>query len=223
MARPYTSVTTHLELDAGPRQRASAFFRPLLLIPAAVLLVLLGGGGGSDRNRDDAAWLAYSDSAADGGHWSSDWGNATPALWIAIMALIVLMGRYPTWILTFVHGVQSFATKCFAYALLVRDEYPHVDERPYAYVLFPDIEEGRGLSRGLPLVKWFLAIPHYLLLALATVPIIGITVVAWLSILVTGRYPASLFPVIAWYLGYGNRVYGYAFALVSDSYPRITE
>ncbi len=210
MAIERTEVTTVLEVDLGMRNRLTAFFRLLLVIPAAILLSLLTNGGSGFSN---------SASNTDGsGHWGMS-GGMVPTAGIALLLLFV--GTYPTWLLSFVHAIQSFSTRVAAYALLLRDEYPNINERPYAAVVYPDIAEGATLSRALPIVKWLLAIPHYLLL-LVTAPAVGlVTFMAWLAILFTGRYPAGLASFVVWYVSYANRVYGYAFALVSDSYPRV--
>lgn len=228
MAKQYTAVTTHIDVDFGPRNRVTVFFRLLLGLPALALLSLLTSTASFDSNdRREGDWFAYAPQGdvtywADGGQWS-DGGGGAPLVMIPIVLLLLFMGLYPTWLLTFVHAVQSFSTRVAAYMLLLRDEYPHVLERPYAYVTYPDIEEGRTLSRGLPLVKWLLAIPHYLVLAVVTPFVLLIAVLAWVAIVFSGRYPQGLAGVAVWYIGYANRVYGYAVSLVTDSYPRLTE
>lgn len=206
MAGTYTEVTTHVELDEGPRNRMTVFFRLILVIPAAILLSALTSSSSSSSAEQNGGW-----------HWNS----TMPVPFAALVLLLVFMQRYPSWILSFVHAVQSFATRVATYALLLRDEYPHIDERPYAYVLYPDVQEGRALNRWLPLVKWLLAIPHYIVLFFGGIAVAVTTVIAWFAILITGRYPASLAKTSLWFVTYANRVYGYAFALVTDSYPRI--
>lgn len=210
------SVSTVIELDRGPRNRITVFFRAILAIPAVILLAMLtGANGGSDSERMPRTYT-------DSGHWHTDWSSGGPAVPVlAVAALLVVMHSYPNWLLTFVHAVQSFSTRLAAYALLLRDEYPNVFERPYAYVAYPDIAEGKALKRYMPLVKWFLAIPHYVVLVLVAPIVLGITVIAWFAIIFTGRYPEPLAGTVVWYVTYGNRVYGYAFALVSDEYPSL--
>lgn len=209
MANERTEVTTVIDVDNGPRNRVTVFFRLILGIPAAILLSLLTNGS---RSWD-------SGTGPDGGHWNTS-GGMIPTL--AIAALLLFMGVYPSWLLTFVHAIQSFSTRLAAYMLLLRDEYPNVYERPYAHVVYPDIQEGAALSRGLPLIKWFLAIPHYIVLVVVAPAIMALTFLAWIAILINGKYPPSFASFVVWYLSYANRVYGYAFALVTDSYPRLS-
>jgi hypothetical protein len=208
MANERTEVTTVIDVDNGPRNRVTVFFRLVLGIPAAILLSFLTNAS--------STWDSGNDSRGGHWHWS---GGMVPTLAIALLLLV--MGAYPQWLLTFVHAIHSFSTRLAAYMLLLRDEYPNVYERPYAHVIYPDIEEGRTLSRSLPLVKWLLAIPHYIVIVLVTPAIAILTFLAWISIVTTGRYPASFASFVIWYIAYANRVYGYAIALVTDDYPRL--
>lgn len=219
--REFTEVNTHIELDGGQRRRGSVFFRPILAIPAVVLLSLLTWQDNGDRHYDwssmERGWTTYGPE-----HSGWDVQTGAPLLMLPILLLLLFVGTYPTWLLSFVHAVQSFSTRVAVYLLLLRDEYPNINEQTHTYVLYPDIQEGRTLSRGLPLIKWLLAIPHYIVLAIASPILVVVTLLAWLAIIFTGKYPQSLAGFPIWYVAYANRVYGYAFALVTDSYPRIT-
>ncbi len=88
---------------------------------------------------------------------------------------------------------------------------------------YPDVSA--ELNRWMPLVKWFLAIPHYIVLIVLDVVVVLAAIGAWLAILITGRYPQNLFHFTVGVMRWHNRVIGYAFALVTDSYPpfRLTE
>lgn len=196
VASPTNSVEITVDADLGPRKRLSVFFRPLLLLPVVILLSLLGGSSLSD---------------------DSSWGST---VFLALALIVIFTGTYPTWLLTFIHGLQAFELKIGAYALLLRDEYPSLADRPFAQVLYPNIEGGARLKRFMPLVKWFLAIPHYVVLLLTGIAVFLLTVLAWFSILFTGRYPTSFLPFVVGWLKYYNRVVGYAFTLVTDQYPQ---
>jgi Domain of unknown function (DUF4389) len=71
----------------------------------------------------------------------------------------------------------------------------------------------------MPLVKWFLAIPHYVVLLVLDIGVVLATIAAWVAIVVTGRHPQRLFDYTVGVLRRHNRVAGYAFALALDRYP----
>lgn len=202
ISSPTASVESVITPDFGPRRRATVFFRPLLILPIVVLASLLSGNSlfSWDRNGDAM--------------------SAGSGLLLALVLIIVFTHSYPSWLLTFIHGLQSLELKIGTYALLLRDEYPSLHDREYAYVLYPDIDGGAKLNRGLPLVKWFLAIPHYIVLFATGIAVLAVTIVAWFAILFTGKYPQGLAPFAIGWLKYYNRVIGYAFALVTDEYPK---
>ncbi len=82
---------------------------------------------------------------------------------------------------------------------------------------YPDVE--RDLNRWLPLVKWLLAIPHYIVLTVLWLAAVVAVVIAWFAILVTGRYPRFLFDFVVGVGRWSLRVVAYAFLLVTDRYP----
>lgn len=73
--------------------------------------------------------------------------------------------------------------------------------------------------RWLPLVKWFLAIPHYIALAFLSIEAMVAVIMAWFAILFTGEYPKGLFDFVEGVIRWHNRVIGYALVLVTDRYP----
>ena len=75
------------------------------------------------------------------------------------------------------------------------------------------------LSRWLWLVKWLLAIPHFIVLFFLYIAAIVVIVLAWFAILFTGRFPRGMFDFVAGVIRWHNRVVGYALILVTDRYP----
>jgi hypothetical protein len=132
--------------------------------------------------------------------------------------MLVFRRKYPRWWFDWNLELSGFTARCLAYLALLRDEYPSTDEEQSVHLdlWYPDAME---LSRWLPLVKWFLAIPHYLVLALLWVAAVVAVVAAWLAILVTGRYPRGLFEFVTGVFRWTWRVWAYAFLLTTDRYP----
>ena len=99
------------------------------------------------------------------------------------------------------------------------DRYPSTDERQSVRLDFPYPNAGRELNRWLPLVKWFLAIPQYIVLLFLYLGALLVVIAAWFAILFTGRYPRGLFDYMVGVGRWHNRVVAYAFILVTDRYP----
>jgi hypothetical protein len=133
--------------------------------------------------------------------------------------MILFRQRYPRWWFDFALELARFSTRIGAYLALLTDQYPStVEEQDVHLDLdYPDAE--RDLNRWLPLVKWLLAIPHYLVLIVLTVGALFAVVFAWFAILVTGRYPRGLFDFVVGVGRWGLRVQAYAFLLLTDRYP----
>ena len=140
-------------------------------------------------------------------------------LWFATLLMIVFRGRYPRWWFEFARELTRFGARVGAYAGLLTDKYPSTDEEQSIHldVDYPAVE--RDLNRGLPLVKWLLAIPHYIVLLVLWPLAILAVVVAWFAILATGRYPRALFNFVVGVGRWSLRVNAYAFLLVTDQYP----
>ena len=167
-------------------------------------------------------------AGAIGGHGSSyeagrhSWTVATGAgglLVFAPLLMIVFRQKYPRWWYDWNLELQRFSNRVGAYVALMDDRYPSTDEKQSVTLDLPYPDVQRDLNRWLPLVKWFLAIPHYILLAFLWLGAIFAVIFAWFAILFTGRYPRGLFDFVVGVFRWTNRVIGYAFILVTDEYP----
>lgn len=147
------------------------------------------------------------------------WGISSVVFTVPVILTLVFRGKYPSYILTFNHAMLELSTRITAYVLFLTDDYPSIERNENVAVLFPDVEGGKKLSRWQPIFKVIFAIPLIILGIIYTVLSIILSFLAWIHILVTGKYPD---PVIKWVIGcikYWNRLIGYAGVLVTDEYP----
>jgi hypothetical protein len=180
-------------------------FRILWAIPIFVILALLGGGG--------PAWADWGrDSARTSG------GSIVGGLAVALALMILFRQRYPRWWFDFLLALSRFGTRVGAYIALMRDEYPSTEDEQ-AVRLEMDYPDAGRLNRWLPLVKWLLAIPHYIVLFFLAIAAIVAVIIAWFAILFTGRYPRGLFDYVVGVLRWSLRVEAYAFFMLTDRYP----
>jgi hypothetical protein len=204
-----------LEIDYPEKSdRLSTFLRLILIIPIAIILGLVSGAGETVNNTivlNQAGEVIRKSRETVGGLVSG--------LSAATALMIVFRQRYPRWWFDFSREVTRFGARVGAYAALLTDQYPSTVEEQSVHleIDYPNVET--DLNRWMPLVKWFLAIPHYFVLIFLSIASFFAVIFAWFAILVTGRYPKSLFDfnvgVSRWWL----RVGAYAFLLVTDRYP----
>ena len=135
------------------------------------------------------------------------------------LLMILFRKKYPRWWFDWNRELLRFASRVAAYLLLMSDEYPSTDEQQYVHleVEYPNVEA--DLGRGMPLIKWFLAIPHYIVLFFLSIAAFFAVILAWFAILFTGRYPKSIFDFVMGVHRCHLRVSAYAFILVTDKYP----
>ena len=160
--------------------------------------------------------------------WSATSGSRTVAigggglLFLPPLLMIVFRQRYPGWWLEWNVQLLRFMARVGAYVLLMDDRYPSTVEEQSVHLDVPRPDAERDLNRWLPLVKWLLAIPHYIVLALLEIGAFFVVIYAWLAILFTGRYPRGAFTYVEGVMRWHLRVVSYAFVLVTDSYPPFT-
>ena len=185
--------------------RATTAFRILVAIPILIVLAAIEGGGGwGGANGGNGAWIA----AGGGG-----------TLFFPVLLMIVFRQKYPRWWYDWNLELLRFENRVFVFLGLLDDKYPSTDEHQSVSLDFPYPDAKQGLNRWLPLVKWFLAIPHYIVLIFLGLAAIVCVIIAWFAILFTGRYPKGLFDFIVGVMRWANRVTAYAFVLVTDQYP----
>ena len=197
-------VNLNVDYPDGPRNRITVFFRLILAIPVLLLLEL---------------FVQYSSSS------SSDFSGAQTAtalggfIFLPTLLLLLFRHRYPRWWFDFNVQLLAFVNRVGIYVYLLRDEYPSTEDRQALNlrVVYPDAKQ--ELSRGLPLVKWLLAIPHYVVLFFLSIGLVVVTLIAWFAILFTGRYPRGLFDYTVGVMRWSTRVSCYAILLTTDKYP----
>ena len=191
-------IQTLIQVELEDRNRLTAFFRLIIVLPVAI----------------------YSSAFAIDSMATDTWGYSLGGL-IVLPTLLALVfrGIYPSYALAFNHALISLETRVNAYALLLTDDYPSIEENDIVKITLPEVGNGSQLNRYLPLVKWLLAIPLYVMAIIYLVYGIFLTLFAWFSILFSGKYPVWCADAMVGILAFYNRVYGYAFILVTDEYP----
>ena len=184
--------------------RLTTAFRLIVAIPILIVAASIGGHEGS---------------AAAGEHGWRIAGGTAGLLFLAPLLMIVFRQKYPRWWFDWNRELMRFSNRIAAYLALMDDRYPSTDERQAVTLDFAYPDARQELNRWLPLVKWLLAIPHYILLVFLWLAALVAVIVAWFAILFTGRYPRGLFDFVLGVLRWGNRVIAYAFVLVTDRYP----
>ena len=204
-SQPYPA---RLQVDfAESYDRLTTFFRIVLVIPIAIVAGVLTAGGTRTFETDA------------GNTVTTTTGGIVSGLFFATLLMLLFRKRYPRWWFDFAQELARFSARIGAYLALLTDEYPSTVEhqRVHLDLDYPDAEA--DLNRGLPLVKWFLAIPHLIVLFFLTVAAFFVVVIAWFAILFTGRYPRGLFDFVVGVGRWWLRVEAYAFLLVTDRYP----
>jgi Domain of unknown function (DUF4389) len=208
MAENKKAYPTTLSVDYPDRElnRLTSFFRLIVVIPIGVILYLVSGA--VYRSGDESQWVV---AISAGG-----------VLFLATMLMLVFKQKYPRWWFDWNVALTKFSARVGAYLALLRDEYPSTDEDQAVHIEIPCPDAKTGLNRWLPLVKWLLAIPHYVVLFFLVIAAFFVVIVAWFAILFTGRYPKGLFEFVVGVMRWSLRVSAYAALLTTDEYPPFT-
>jgi hypothetical protein len=194
--------------------RWTTFFRIIYIIPIAIILSLLTQAG------ETVTKTVILNQAGDVVNVTRDTtGGLLTGLFMATLLMILFRQRYPRWWFDFIRELTRFEARFAVYATLLTDQYPSTVEEQAVHleIDYPEVET--ELNRWMPLVKWLLAIPHYIVLAFLGVGAVFAAIIAWFAILLTGQYPKSLFDYMVGVVRWGLRVNAYAFLLVTDKYP----
>jgi Domain of unknown function (DUF4389) len=185
--------------------RLATAFRIFTIIPIAIVLGTIGGyQAGGDYGGSGTTTVAI---------------GGTGLLFLPPLLMILFRQKYPRWWFDWNLELLRFVNRVGIYLALMDDRYPSTDEQQSVHLDFGYPDAQRDLNRWLPLVKWFLAIPHYVVLFFLYIGVVVVVIVAWFAILFTGRYPRGMFDYVEGVIRWHNRVVGYAFILVTDQYP----
>jgi hypothetical protein len=186
--------------------RLRTFFRIFMVIPIAIVLGTVSGS--------TSTW--ESTAGSDTRIISTGAGGL---LFFGPLLMILFRQKYPRWWFDWNLELQRFSNRVGVYIALMDDRYPSTDDHQSVHLdyVYPDAQ--RDLNRWLPLVKWFLAIPHYIVLVFLNIAAVVVVIVAWFAILFTGRYPRGMFGFVEGVIRWNNRVVGYVLTLVTDQYP----
>ena len=206
MAMQQTTYPVQFSVDYPDRSlnRLTSAFRIFVAIPILILLGAVNGG-------------AFTVSTAQGLRYVA-WG-AGGLLFIGPLLMIVFRQKYPRWWFDWNLKLQRFANRVLIYLALMDDKCPSTDDHQSVRLDYSYPDAARDLNRWLPLVKWLLAIPHYIVLFFLEIAALVAVIAAWFAILFTGRYPRGLFDFVEGVARWHNRVIGYALTLVTDVYP----
>ena len=192
-------VKTLIKIKHKDRNRKTVFWRGILAFPVIIFVATFAQSSFSE---------------------SENWAAGTAGL-IVLPTILSLLFRqkYPSYVFTFNHALIELSTRLAAYLLILNDKYPSIESNSRVSVVFPDVDGGKKLNRALPLVKWFLAIPHYVVGIIYLLISLVVTLIAWVQTSATGKYPKWAGEIVFGTISYWNRVQGYMLLLVTDKYP----
>ncbi len=190
-------IETFITVQLENRNRKKVALRIFLVVPIAIFV---------------SAFTAWSGSTEASSFLSG-------LLFMPVLLALVFRGIYPSYALAFNKSLLALSTRVTAYILVLNDNYPSIEESADVRITFPEIDGGAKLNRYLPLVKWLLAVPLYLVGVVYVIYGLAVLIFTWFTILFTGKMPAFSGEVLLGVTQYWNRIYGYAFLLVTDEYP----
>jgi hypothetical protein len=201
-------VQVDVEYPDRPLDRLTSALRVFTIIPIAILLGTVSGGTWSSTTVSGATETTTTVVAGAGG-----------LLFAGPLLMILFRQKYPRWWFDWNLELTRFSSRVALYGALLDDHYPSTDERQSLLLEIPYPDARTDLNRWLPLVKWFLAIPHYIALFFLGIAAVVCVVIAWFAILFTGRYPRGLFDFVVGVGRWSVRVSAYAVLLATDRYP----
>ncbi len=188
-------IMTEISIDLDNRDKNTALFRVFIAVPAFIFL---------------SSFSSFSDEAM---------GVVGGLLFLPTILALLFRNKYPSYVLAFNKAFLELSNRITIYVLVLTDSYPSIESNEKVRLIYPEIDGGKKLNPWLPLVKWFLAIPLYFVGLIYAIFALALTFVAWISVVRNGTYPVSKGEEVVKVIAYWNRVYGYAFLLVTDKYP----
>ena len=188
-------IMTEISIDLDNRDKNTALFRVFIAVPAFIFL---------------SSFSSFSDEAM---------GVVGGLLFLPTVLALLFRNKYPSYVLAFNKAFLELSNRITIYVLVLTDSYPSIESNEKLRLIYPEIDGGKKLNPWLPLVKWFLAIPLYFVGLIYAIYALALTFIAWISVVRNGTYPVSKGEEVVKVIAYWNRVYGYAFLLVTDKYP----
>jgi len=188
-------IMTEISIDLDNRDKNTALFRVFIAVPAFIFL---------------SSFSSFSDEAM---------GVVGGILFLPTILALLFRNKYPSYVLAFNKAFLELSNRITIYVLVLTDSYPSIESNEKVRLIYPEIDGGKKLNPWLQLVKWFLAIPLYFVGLIYAIYALALTFIAWISVVRNGTYPVSKGEEVVKVIAYWNRVYGYAFLLVTDKYP----
>ena len=188
-------ILTEIHVDLDNRDKNTALFRVFLAFPVLIFL---------------SSFSEFADNLP---------GVIGGFLVLPVALSLLFRNVYPSYVLAFNKALLELSNRINAYLLLLTDEYPSIEANQKVRLIYPEIEGGKKLSPWMPLVKWFLAIPLFLLGLIYAIYALALTLVAWITVISQGHYPEEKAEEVIKVIAYWNRLYGYALLLITDEYP----
>jgi hypothetical protein len=204
MQQPIYPVQFSIDYPDRALNRLTTFFRIFVVLPIAIVLGAVSG----------STWRSTSD-----GKTAMVAAGAGGLLFLAPLLMILFRQKYPHWWFDWNRELLRFSNRVIAYIALMDDHYPSTDEEQAVHLDFPYPDVPTELNRWLPLVKWLLAIPHYVVLLFLDIAAIVVVIIAWFAILFTQHYPKGMFDFVEGVMRWHNRVIAYSLILITDRYP----
>ena len=188
-------ILTEIHVDLDNRDKNTALFRLFLAFPVLIFL---------------SSFSEFADNLP---------GIIGGFLVLPVALSLLFRNVYPSYVLAFNKALLELNNRVNVYVLLLTDEYPSIEANQKVRLIYPEIDGGKKLSPWMPLVKWFLAIPLFLLGLIYAIYALALTLVAWFSVVTKGHYPEEKAEEVIKVIAYWNRLYGYALLLITDEYP----